>query len=122
MRSGDPAQGIIYHLALVKDWAEAQAAGEYRISTIGRSLEDEGFIHASFPEQVRETADSFYLGRDVVLLTLDMTAIPAEVRVEKIPDGRHFPHIYGPIPLSAVLDASPIPIREDGTLDLPDLG
>ncbi len=114
------AAGVLYHLALVSDWQDAQRAGEYRMSTIGRTLEEEGFIHTSFAEQVQGTAEAFYRGRDVVLLSLDPEAIPAEIKVEEIADGRRFPHIHGPIPLGAVIEATPVLLRSDGSLELPD--
>ena len=53
---------MLYHLALAADWAVAVAAGEYRISTLGVTLEQEGFIHTSRLHQLRATADRFYAG------------------------------------------------------------
>ena len=101
------------------DWDEAQRTGaDYRRSTIGRSLEDEGFIHTSFAHQVQATADAFYRGRDVVLLVIDPALVPGELRVEEIGDGRAFPHLYGPIPLGAVVTATPVPVAGDGRLDV----
>jgi uncharacterized protein (DUF952 family) len=96
----------IYQLALEGEWREAQAANQpYRRSTIGRSLEEEGFIHCSFAEQVEQTAALFYAGRDdVVLLTIDTDKLDAEVRVEG-----GFPHVYGELPLAAVVHVEPRP-------------
>jgi uncharacterized protein (DUF952 family) len=42
----------IFHIASRADWTAAKADGEYRISTLGRTLEDEGFIHCSTLAQV----------------------------------------------------------------------
>ena len=50
----------LLHIATAPDWADAVAAGEYRVSTLGVTLEQEGFIHASTPEQVQPTASRFY--------------------------------------------------------------
>ena len=44
--------GPVLHLAEVAHWDEALRTGEYRWSTLGRTLEEEGFIHCSTPEQV----------------------------------------------------------------------
>jgi glutathione S-transferase len=33
----------LFHLALRRDWEAAQAAGESRVSTLGRTLEQDGF-------------------------------------------------------------------------------
>jgi uncharacterized protein (DUF952 family) len=97
---------VIYHLALRDEWAAAVAAGgPYQRSTVGRSLEEEGFIHCSFAEQVDDTAARYYAGRDdVVLLTIDPKHLDAEVIVE---DG--FPHIYGPLPHDAVVSVQAWP-------------
>lgn len=109
----------LYHLALRDDWDEALRLGvDYRRSTIGRSLEDEGFIHTSFAHQVQTTADAFYRGHDVVLLVIDPTLVPHEVRVEEVGDGREFPHVHGPIPLAAVVAATPVPLAPDGRPDV----
>lgn len=109
----------LHHLALADDWAGAVLAGEYTRSTIGRSLAEEGFIHMSRGRQVRATADRFYRGRtDVVLLTVDPDRLGAAVVDEAVGDDR-FPHLYGPMPVSAVIDVRPLACRHDGTLALP---
>jgi uncharacterized protein (DUF952 family) len=60
----------IYHLALLAEWGSS--AGEYRGSTLGRSLDDVGFIHCSTAAQIRQVAELLYSGRDdVVLLKID---------------------------------------------------
>lgn len=95
----------IYHLAMRSQWDAAQAYGEYRQSTIDKTLDEEGFIHCSFGEQVAATAERYYQGvDDIVLLTIDPARLSAEVRVEN-----GFPHIYGPLPAHAVTDATPYP-------------
>ena len=52
----------IFHVALAADWATAQEAGDYRISTLGRTLEQEGFIHASRADQWPGVRERFYAG------------------------------------------------------------
>ncbi len=108
----------LYHLALTDEWADALEQGrDYERSTVGRSLAEEGFIHTSFASQVEGTAAAFYAGREVVLLTIDREAVPSEVRLDVIADGREFPHVYGPIPLAAVASVDEVPMRPDGTHD-----
>jgi uncharacterized protein (DUF952 family) len=100
----------ILHLALAADWDAARQTGEYRVSTIGRSLDDVGFIHACADhEQLRGVVERFY--RDVtdplVLLGIDPTGL--DVRMEEVPGDppEAFPHIYGPLPVSAVTSVLP---------------
>jgi uncharacterized protein (DUF952 family) len=99
----------LFHLAIPDDWAAAQRAGQYAVSTRGRTLADEGFIHCSFAEQVTATAARFYDDLDeVVLLRIDPDRVPGPVVVEDLfGSGEAFPHVYGPIPVSAVVDARP---------------
>lgn len=101
----------IYHLALEADWHDAASTGgPYERSTIGRSLADEGFIHCSTASQVAATALRHYAGRDdVLVLEVDPELLVAELRVEDLSgSGEPFPHVYGPIPLAAVVDATPL--------------
>ncbi len=103
----------VYHLALRDAWEAARGAGEpYRRSTIDRSLDEEGFIHCSYRDQVQGVADRFYRGRtDVLLLTIDVSRVQAEVRIENL-----FPHIYGPLPIKAVVRVEPVACRGNGRL------
>lgn len=92
----------IHHLALREDWDAAVAQGEYRTSTRGMTLEDVGFIHASFTDQVAATAGRFYgdVLDDLLVLELDGDAIAAagiDVRHEDVGTGELFPHIHGPV-------------------------
>ncbi|MFC4533865.1 DUF952 domain-containing protein [Sphaerisporangium dianthi] len=101
----------ILHLALAADWDAAVRAGEYRVSTLGRTLEQEGFIHASAgPAQLRGVAERFYAGvaDPLVVLTIDEALLDCDVRFE-VPPGADeaFPHIYGPLPARAVTSVAP---------------
>jgi glutathione S-transferase len=108
----------IYHLARRDEWLQALDGGEdYRRSTLGKSLEDVGYIHCSSADQVQAIADLVYRGRpDVVLLEIDPGRVPAEVRVENLEGDQAFPHIYGPLPIEAVVQADDVPLGADGRL------
>jgi uncharacterized protein (DUF952 family) len=109
----------IYHLALRDEWQEAVEGGKpYGRSTLGKSLEDEGFIHCSFANQVEMIADLLYRGRrDVLLLVIDPRRVQAEVRVGNLGSGRHlFPHVYGALPIKAVIKVDHVPVNADGRL------
>lgn len=112
---------VIHHLALRAEWETALAAGgPYRRSTLGRSLDEVGFIHCSFADQVSAVADLAYRHRaDVLLLTIDPTKLDAEVVVEDlVGDGQRFPHVYGPLPVEAVVRTIAVPMAPDGRLDV----
>jgi glutathione S-transferase len=126
-RRADPGQealSTIYHLALAPDWARAcDGDRRYRVSTIGRTLDEVGFIHCSFARQVRGVADAFYRGRsDVVLLTIDRSRVSAPIRDDHVAEAHDvFPHIYGPLDTDAVIAVELLARRPDGTLALPEL-
>lgn len=98
----------VFHLALAADWLQAKRDGHYRISTLGRSLAEEGFVHASRAHQVRGVHDTFYEGvtEPMVLLEIDPALLASPVVLE-VPDGADeaFPHIYGPVDIGAVVAA-----------------
>lgn len=113
----------IYHIATRSDWARAQRDGAYATSTIGRSLADEGFIHASQATQVADVANSFYRGLpdELVLLVIDPDRVRAPIRYEHVPGAEDpFPHIYGPLNPDAVLVARSFSPSPDGSFAFPD--
>ncbi|HXV72610.1 MAG TPA: DUF952 domain-containing protein [Acidimicrobiia bacterium] len=93
----------IYHLALPGDWAAS--TDEYRTS----SLDEEGFIHCSTADQVAEVARRLYHDHnDLILLTIDPSSLGDTLTYEDLYDlGEEFPHIYGPLPTSAVVSTAP---------------
>ena len=81
---------LVFHVATAADWARARRDGVYTTSTRGRTLEQEGFIHASRADQWRGVHARFY-------------ADAGE------PGGSEtFPHIRGPVPVTAVVRAVPV--------------
>jgi uncharacterized protein (DUF952 family) len=99
---------MIFHITRAADWAEAAEGGEYRRSTLDRTLAEEGFIHCSTEAQVPATLERFYRGvNDLVCLEIDPGRLGGvEVRWEGEPEA--FPHVYGPLPVEAVAAVRPI--------------
>src|SRR5436190_20221908 len=97
----------IFHLALASDWAAAQEAGAYTMSTRGRTLAEEGFIHASRGDQWTAVRERFYadVTEPLLLLQIDTDRLDVPVVVEPAVPGstETFPHIYGPLALDAVM-------------------
>ena len=70
-------------------------------------------MHLSWQEQVAATYERFYADAgSVMLLTIDPNALAAPLRADAIPSGELFPHLYGPLPLTAVTAACPYPATE----------
>jgi glutathione S-transferase len=108
---------LIYHVASGREWQEARTAGEYRVSTRGRTLEEESFIHCSEASQVAPVANRIYSGATgLVLLTIDPQRLRSELRYEAAPGSEEpFPHIHGPLNTDAVVRVSSFKPGPDGT-------
>ncbi len=108
----------ILHIAFVEEWNAARAAGSYRISTRGKSLDDGAtFIHASRPEQVAMVANFAYddVTEPLCLLVIDTERLVSALCDEDLDGtGMSFPHIYGPLNLDAVVDILPYERGTDG--------
>lgn len=102
---------LILHLAFAAEWEAARAAGSYRISTRGKSLDDGAtFIHCSRPDQVAMVANSFYadVTEPLCLLVIDTSLLVSALCDEDLDAiGISFPHLYGPLNLDAVVEVRP---------------
>ena len=111
----------LLHIAHRADWQDSLRDGTYTVSTRGRTLEEVGFIHASYPEQVAAVAQLVY--RDdpepLCVLILEESLIQQDgvrIALEDGGDGELYPHVYGPIRRSWVVDVRPARFDEDGRL------
>lgn len=105
----------LFHLTTASDWAAAQRDGRLEPA----SLADHGFVHLSTRAQVHGTRARFYADvTDLILLEVDPAALgdaavvfegpidPVTGQPERRDDGE-FPHLYGPLFVSAVVRAHP---------------
>jgi uncharacterized protein (DUF952 family) len=103
---------LIFKIAGAADWRAAEAGGVF--AGAGVDLSD-GYIHFSTAEQVAETAAKWFAGRDdLMLVAIDADALGAALRFEPSRGGALFPHLYAPLPLSAVRWRRPLPLGPDG--------
>jgi glutathione S-transferase len=112
----------VFHLALAADWEAARVAGDYRVSTLGVTLEQEGFLHAAFAHQWEDVRRRFYADvvDPLVLLVIDPDLLDVPLVVETAEGAdQAFPHIYGPLPVAAVAEVRPVLVR-DGASRRPD--
>ena len=109
---------IIYKITTVALWREAEATGAFTGAPI--DVRD-GYIHFSTAGQARETARLHFTGqRDLILVAVEADALGDALRHEPSRGGQLFPHLYAPLPLSAVRWAKPLPLGEDGVHVFPD--
>ena len=116
---------IITHLCARDEWLAARQSGFYTAS----SLDSEGFIHCSRPDQIEQVANTFYTGQHgLVLLVIDPARLNSELKWEPpahpvpgqapITDDL-FPHLYGPLNVDAVSDVLDFEPNANGRFHLP---
>ncbi|WP_181699921.1 DUF952 domain-containing protein [Chthonobacter albigriseus] len=112
---------FIYKIVPRGLWAEAERAGAFSGAPVDHS---DGYIHLSDATQVVETASRHFTGAaDLLLVSVDAGALGDALRWEPSRGGQLFPHLYGPLPLSAVTAVVPLPLGADGRHLFPtDLG
>ena len=118
---------MIYHITTRDEWQQALERGIYIVP----SLDQQGFIHASTREQVAKVGNALYRTvPNCVLLAIDENRLPAPPLWEPPdhPDPNNppptgdqelFPHIYGPIPVGAVVKITDFIVGMDGMYHFP---
>jgi uncharacterized protein (DUF952 family) len=102
----------IYKLCPQALWQESEAAGVFAGAPV--DIHD-GYIHFSTASQVRETAAKHFAGvEDLLLIAVAEEALGPALRYEPSRGGDLFPHLYGPLPLSAVRWVKPLAMGRDG--------
>lgn len=83
----------------------------------------DGFIHLSTAAQLTETVDKHFAGEsDLHVAAVDLEALGPAVKWEESRGGQLFPHIYGPLPLTAVVAYGPLKRDDNGAVRLPVTG
>ena len=84
-----------------------------------KDMED-GFIHFSGEEQVKETLKKYYSNqKDLLLLKVDTLKLDHLIW-EQASDGNMFPHLYSSLDLTNVVDEFEVSLNDDGSYVLPD--
>lgn len=110
---------VIFKIAPQALWAAAQAAGRFDGAPVDAA---DGYIHFSTAAQVVETAGKHFAGQDdLLLVAVDAALLGTGLRWEPSRGGALFPHLYGPLPLTAVRWVKPLPLGTDGAHAFPDL-
>ncbi len=110
---------LIYKICPEALWREAERAGAFAGAPVDAR---DGYIHFSTAAQARETAAKHFAGRrDLLLIAVEAEALGDALRYEPSRGGDLFPHLYAPLPLSAVRRVAPLPLGPDGRHAFPDL-
>lgn len=96
----------VYKIVTQEQWQQAQTTG-----FVQPSADDarDGFIHLSTASQLASTlAKHFSNQSNLLVLKLRSDDFSDDLRFEAARSGQLFPHLYGTLPVSAVLESSPI--------------
>ena len=109
---------IIYRVLPEEEWQKVESAGAFAGSAL--DVRD-GFIHFSTLAQLAETLALHYRAQPgLVLLSVRTAELdPVKLRWEPARNGALFPHLYGALPVSAVVRVDPLPLGADGVHVLP---
>lgn len=112
---------VLVRLCSRPDWAAARGRGSLHPEP------PEAFVHLSTVGQVHLPANRLYHGRrDLVLLYIDAAALDSPVLwepgVPTDPESMRFPHLYGPLPVEAVLKVEDYLPGADGSFASPVAG
>ncbi len=102
----------IFHMCRKEEWEAAQASGSYPGSSQDQA---DGFIHFSTRDQIVESAAKHRAGQNgLLLLTVDPDVLGEALKWEESRAGALFPHLYGDLPVAAVIAADPLPLSSNG--------
>jgi uncharacterized protein (DUF952 family) len=107
----------IYLLAPVADIERAARSGQYAPNSLGTV----GFIHCSHAHQVEQIAATVFRDqKNVALLEIDPSRVAAKIIEEASTDSNEaYPHIYGALPMTAVLSVRELKRSQDGAFQMP---
>ena len=108
---------MIYHFTTRKEWEAAQKQGVY----LPQGFSKEGFIHCSDHYQLKGVANAlFATTEDLICLKIDTDQLDAPIVYENLEGGTMlFPHIYGALPVEAVVGTFEVLFDEEGKRVLP---
>lgn len=108
----------IYKIITRADWDIARTLGQYHGSDDDKR---DGFIHFSTADQMRVTAAKHFAGqRDLMLLALATDQFGDTLKWEPSRGGDLFPHLYGPMQVSAVTRVWHLSLGDDGIHRFPE--
>jgi uncharacterized protein (DUF952 family) len=108
---------IAYKVLLASELQQMQRDGVFRGSPADTA---DGYIHLSSATQVAATLDKHFSKVDgLVLAAVNLSRLGDAVRWEPSRGGRLFPHLYGILPVGAVVSVAALERTPDGAVKLP---
>lgn len=109
-----------YKVLSADEMAALERDGRFEGSAVDLA---DGYVHLSTADQLTETVDKHYSGRDDLhVVAVDLGAHGGQVRFEPSRGGDLFPHLYAPMLLETVVAYGPLHRDADGRVRLPVAG
>ena len=92
---------VAYKVLTAGQFARWQAEGRFAGAPVDLA---DGFIHLSAADQLAETLEKHFAGQNgLVIAEIDLAVLGDLVRWEPSRGGALFPHVYGPMPIAAMI-------------------
>ncbi|MBT3536896.1 MAG: DUF952 domain-containing protein [Rhodospirillaceae bacterium] len=112
------SEELIYHVCDGEAWRGSQGGGSY---TGSADDQRDGYMHFSTHSQVRTSTAIHRAGQaGLVLLVVAVDKLGADLKWEPSRGGQLFPHLYGALPMDAVVEVTELPLGGDGRHQFPD--
>ena len=90
-----------FKILTAQQWAQFEADGVFRGAPVDLT---DGYIHLSTADQLQGTLDKHFAGQsELTIAEIDLTALGDAVRWEISRGDALFPHVYGILPMGAVI-------------------
>lgn len=95
------APKLAYKVLTGQQFAQWQADGSFAGAPVDLA---DGYIHLSAADQLEATLDKHFAGQDgLVVAAIDLALLGDAVRWEPSRGGALFPHVYGALPIAALV-------------------
>lgn len=90
-----------FKVLTASQWAQLEADGVFAGAPVDVA---DGYIHLSAADQLQGTLDKHFAGQSgLVIVEVDLSKLGETVKWEESRGGALFPHIYGVLPIDAVI-------------------
>jgi uncharacterized protein (DUF952 family) len=96
-----PQPATAFKILTATQWAQFEADGVFQGAPVDVA---DGYIHLSTQDQVQGTLDKHFAGQDgLIIAEVDLAALKDVIKWEPSRGGALFPHIYGDLPMRAII-------------------
>ena len=96
-----PHPDTAFKILTAAQWAQFMADGVFHGAPVDLA---DGYIHLSTLDQVQGTLDKHFAGQEnLVIAEVDLTLLKDVIKWEPSRGGALFPHIYGDLPMHAIV-------------------